>query len=60
MSPQLWIGVIGTVILLGFILNGVRLARGPKGHAWNAGVLQAAICALVLPVMWMIVMVSDA
>jgi hypothetical protein len=60
MSPQLWIGIIGTVILLGFILNGVRLARGPKGHAWNAGVLQAAICMMVLPVMWMIVVLSGA
>lgn len=60
MSLQLWIGIIGTVILLGFIINGLRLARGPKGHAWNAGVLQAGICALVLPVMWMIVMVSGA
>jgi hypothetical protein len=58
MTPQLWIGVIGTIILLGFILNGVRLARGPKGHAWNAGVLQAAICAMVLPILWLIVVMS--
>lgn len=60
MSPQLWIGIIGTVILLGFIINGVRLARGPKGHAWNAGVLQAGICVMVLPVMWAVVMIAGA
>ena len=58
MSPQLWIGIIGTIVLLGFIINAVRLASGPKGHAWNAAMLQAGISVMVLPVMWMLVFVT--
>lgn len=59
MTPQLWIGIIGSVVLLAFILNGMRLARGPKGHAANAGMLHAAVGVMVLPVMWMVVMFSS-
>ena len=58
MSPQLWIGIIGSAVLLGFILNAVRKARGPKGHTYNAAMLQAGISVLILPVMWMIVFVA--
>ena len=60
MTPQLWIGVIGTVALLAFILNGMRMARGPKGHAANAGALHIAVGVMVLPVMWMVVAFSSA
>ena len=58
MSPQMWIGIIGSAVLLGFIINAMRLMRGPKGHAHNAAILQAGISVLVLPVMWMIVFIA--
>ena len=58
MAPQVWIGIIATAVLLGYILNAARLARGPKGHAHNAAMLQAGISVLVLPVVWMIVFIS--
>ena len=60
MTPQLWIGIIGSVVLLAFILNGMRLVRGPKGHAANAGMLHIAVGVMVLPVMWMVVVFSSA
>ena len=55
MSPPMWIGIIGTVVFLGFLLNGVRLVRGPAGHAANAGGLHIGMAAVALPVMWVIV-----
>lgn len=59
MSPQMWIGIIASAVLLGFIINAIRLMRGPPGHAQNAGMLQAGISVLVLPIMWMIVFISS-
>ena len=55
MAAPLWIGIIATFVLLGFLLNGVRLARGPEGHAANAGKLQITLTVMVLPVIWVVV-----
>lgn len=59
MTSQLWIAIVGTVVLLGFILNGLRLVRGPQGHAFNAGALHVAIGTMALPVVWMAVLMSS-
>jgi L-aminopeptidase/D-esterase-like protein len=58
MTQELVIGIVGTIVLLGFILNGLRLVRGPQGHAFNAGALHVAIGTMALPVVWMAVLMS--
>lgn len=56
MEPPIWIGIVGTVVMLGFLLNGVRLIRGPAGHAANAGGLHIGIAVIALPVMWVVIL----
>jgi hypothetical protein len=58
MASEIWVGIIGTVVLLGFIINGMRLSRGPEGHAANAGRLHTAVGVLALPFMWMAVIAA--
>ncbi|MEM7666450.1 MAG: hypothetical protein AAF250_11390 [Pseudomonadota bacterium] len=58
MEPPIWIGIIGTIVMLGFLFNGLRLIRGPKGHAANAGALHIAMAVIALPVMWLVVAFS--
>ena len=53
MAPELWIGIGGTIMLLGFIINGWRLSRGPEGHAANAGRLHMVVGGIALPFMWL-------
>ncbi len=60
MPAELWIGIAGTVVLLAFVINGLRLSRGPEGHAANAGRLHVAVGVLVIPVLWMIVAMQIA
>ena len=58
MSAPIWIGIVGTVVLLAFFFNGLRLVRGPAGHAANAGGLHMAMAGITLPVMWVVVLFS--
>jgi hypothetical protein len=58
MTPQLWIGIAGTVLALAFILNGMRLSKGPEGHAANAGRLHMVMAGTFLPIMWMVIMMG--
>ncbi|MEE4199693.1 hypothetical protein [Erythrobacter sp.] len=58
MASEIWVGIIGTIVLLGFILNGIRLTRGPEGHAANAGRLHMVVGLLALPFMWMAVIAA--
>jgi len=55
---EYWVGIIGTIVLLAFIINGFRLSRGPEGHAANAGRLHAVVGVITLPFMWMAVVAS--
>ncbi|MDJ0642948.1 MAG: hypothetical protein QNJ15_09030 [Erythrobacter sp.] len=56
MQPPIWIGIIGTLVAGAFLLNGLRLVRGPQGHAANAGALHIAMAATFLPVMWVVIL----
>lgn len=58
MPTALWIGIAGTVVLLAFVINGIRLSRGPEGHGANAGRLHIAVGVLVIPVLWMVVVMQ--
>lgn len=58
MAPELWIGIGGTIMLLGFIINGWRLSRGPEGHAANAGRLHMVVGGIALPFMWLAVIAA--
>ncbi|WP_298471252.1 hypothetical protein [uncultured Erythrobacter sp.] len=58
MQPPLWIGAIGTLIFLAFLLNGLRLVRGTAGHAANAGALHIGMASIALPVMWVVILVA--
>lgn len=55
MTPTMWIGILGSVFALAFIINGLRLSRGPEGHAANAGRLHVFTAGLFLPILWMVV-----
>jgi len=58
MAPEIWVGIGGTVLLLGFIINGIRLSRGPEGHAANAGRLHMVVGGIALPFMWLAVIAA--
>lgn len=58
MPVEIWVGIAGTIVLLGFIINGMRLSRGPEGHAANAGRLHMAVGVIALPFMWMAVVAA--
>jgi len=58
MTPEIWVGVGGTLFLLGFIINGWRLSKGPEGHAANAGRLHMVIGGITLPFMWLAVVAA--
>ena len=58
MSAPLWIGILGSLFGLAFLINGLRLSRGPEGHAANAGRLHVAMAGMFLPILWMIVAFS--
>ena len=45
-------------MLLGFIINGWRLSRGPEGHAANAGRLHMVVGGIALPFMWLAVIAA--
>lgn len=59
MAISIWIGIIGTIFALAFIGNGVRQVMGPAGHAANAGRLHIFIAALFLPILWLVVMMTE-
>ena len=59
MAPEIWIGIVGTVFLLAFIINGVRASRGPEGHGANAGRLHMVIGGIALPFMWLAVVAAS-
>lgn len=58
MAPEIWVGIAGTIMLLGFIFNGVRLSRGPEGHGANMGRLHMVVGGIALPFMWLAVIAS--
>lgn len=58
MAVEYWVGIAGTVVLLAFILNGMRLSRGPEGHAANAGRLHIVMGTATLPFMWLAVVAA--
>lgn len=58
MAVEIWVGIAGTLFLLGFIINGWRLSRGPEGHAANAGRLHMVIGGITLPFMWLAVVAA--
>ncbi|UAB78678.1 hypothetical protein INR77_02810 [Erythrobacter sp. SCSIO 43205] len=58
MAPEIWVGIAGTLFLLAFIINGLRLSRGPEGHSANAGRLHMVMGGAALPFMWLAVVAS--
>ncbi len=60
MAPEFWIGIVGTIVALAYLANGIRLSRGPEGHGANAGRLHIVMAGIFLPVLWGIVLVATA
>lgn len=58
MPAEIWVGIGGTLFLLGFIINGWRLSRGPEGHGANAGRLHMVVGGITLPFLWLAVVAS--
>lgn len=58
MAPEIWVGIAGTILLLGFIINGRRLSQGPEGHGANAGRLHMVVGGIALPFMWLAVIAA--
>lgn len=58
MAPEIWVGIAGTLFLLGFIINGWRLSRGREGHGANAGRLHMVVGGVTLPFMWLAVIAA--
>lgn len=56
MAAEIWIGLAGTLLALGFVVNGLRHIRKGEGHLANAGRLHIAMAAMFIPVLWLIVM----
>lgn len=60
MSASLWIGVFGTVVAVGFLLNSIKnLRASPEGHAANAGRLHIAMALIFLPILWVMVLMGS-
>ncbi len=60
MSNAMWLGVFGTVVGLGFLLNSIKnLRRSKEGHAANAGRLHIAMVAVFLPIMWLTILLGE-
>ncbi|MEO0462853.1 MAG: hypothetical protein AAF127_06960 [Pseudomonadota bacterium] len=61
MSFTIWVGIFGTLLGLGFLLNSIKNLRiSPEGHAANAGRLHIAMVAIFLPIMWVMILMSAA
>ena len=58
MTPFHWVSLLGSLFGLGFLINGLRLSRGPEGHAANAGRLHVAGASVFLFVIWVILLFS--
>ncbi|MEL7445002.1 MAG: hypothetical protein AAGK02_04230 [Pseudomonadota bacterium] len=56
MTAITWIGILGSVMALGFIANGVRMIRSKKFHASNAGQLHIATAVIFMAVLWAVVL----
>ena len=60
MATQIWVGIIGTLVALGFVANGVRHIRQGEGHLANAGRLHIAMAVMFVPVLWLVVLAQVA
>ena len=59
MSFTMWMGVFGTVVGVGFLLNSIKnLRRSSEGHAANAGRLHIAMVVMFLPIMWLVILLG--
>ena len=58
MPLQIWIGIIGTLVALAFVINGIRHIRAGEGHLANAGRLHIVMAVLFVPVMWLVVLMQ--
>ena len=58
MPFQIWVAIIGTLVALAFVANGVRHIKAGEGHLANAGRLHIMMVVLFVPVMWMVVLVQ--
>jgi hypothetical protein len=56
MPLQIWVGIIGTLVALAFVLNGMRHIRAGEGHMANAGRLHIAVAVMFVPVLWLVVL----
>lgn len=58
MPIQIWVGIIGTLVAIGFVANGIRHIRKGDGHRANAGRLHIMMAIMFVPVMWLIVLMQ--
>ncbi len=59
MSFPMWMGVFGSVVGAGFLLNSIKnLRRSKEGHAANAGRLHIAMVVMFVPVMWLMILLG--
>lgn len=56
MTAVTWIGIAGTIVALGFLLNAIRVLRASKvGHVANATRIHIPVVLVFLPVLWITV-----
>jgi hypothetical protein len=61
MGFTIWVGIFGTVLGLGFLLNSLKNLRiSPEGHAANAGRLHIAMVVIFVPIMWLVILLGAA
>lgn len=60
MATQIWVGIIGTLVALGFVANGILHIRKGEGHLANAGRLHIAMAVMFVPVLWLVVLTQVA
>lgn len=53
MSFTIWVGILGTIVGLAFLANGIRnLRKSDEGHAANAARIHIPTVVVFVPVMW--------
>ncbi len=59
MDVTIWVGIFGTVVGLGFLLNSMKNLRiSSDGHAANAGRLHIAMVVIFVPIMWLVILLG--
>lgn len=56
MTTITWIGIIGTIFALGFLINAYRTLKTTQvGHTANAARIHIPVVIMFVPVLWIVV-----